>query len=267
MPYALNQGVRIYWEEHGSGPPILMIMGLSFTHEMWHRLVPALVRHFRLILFDNRGMGRSDVPKGRFSIPQMAKDAATVMDAAGVDAAHVLGASMGGMIAQELALLFPRRVCSLMLGCTSHGGLISRWPNFRYRPKRSTFSDPDRVSRERSITDLLYAETTARELIEEDLMIRSRCRWTREGFLKQFGAILLWSSYLRLPRIHVPTLVVHGDQDRLIPPENGRVVARRIPGARFVLIPNAGHILMTDQPGRCLDAIMEFLHQREGACG
>ena len=267
MPYALNQGVRIYWEQHGSGPPILMIMGLSFTHEMWHRLVPALVRNYRLILFDNRGMGRSDVPKGRFSILQMAQDAAAVMDAAGVPSAHVLGASMGGMIAQELTLRFPRRVCSLLLGCTSHGGLISRWPNLRYRPKTNTLSNPDRISRERSLTNLLYAETTTRELIEEDLLIRSRCSWTREGFLKQFGAILLWSSYLRLPRIHVPTLVVHGDQDRLIPPVNGRIVARRIPGARFVLIPNAGHIMMTDQPDLCLDAILEFLHEREGACG
>jgi pimeloyl-ACP methyl ester carboxylesterase len=266
MPYALNQGVRIYWEEHGSGPPLLMIMGLSFTLEMWHRMIPALARRYRLILFDNRGMGRSDVPKGRFSIPQMATDAVAVMDAAGIQAAHVLGASMGGMIAQELALRFPHRVCTLMLGCTSHGGLISRWPDFRYRPNKASLSD-DRMSRERSLNDLLYAETTMRELIEEDLMIRSGCRWTREGFLKQFGAILLWSSYLRLPRIRVPTLVVHGDQDRLIPPENGRVVARRIPGARFVLIPNAGHVMMTDQPECCLNVILEFLSEREGAGG
>jgi pimeloyl-ACP methyl ester carboxylesterase len=265
MPYALNQGVRIYWEEHGTGPPILMIMGLSFTHEMWHRMVPALAQHYRLVMFDNRGMGRSDVPKGRFSIPQMATDAVAVMDAAGVRSAHVLGASMGGMIAQELALRIPHRVCSLMLGCTSHGGLISRWPDFRYRPRNMNFSE--RMARERSLNDLLYADTTMRELIEEDLTIRSTCRWTREGFLKQFGAILLWSSYFRLPRIHVPTLVVHGDQDRLIPPENGRVVAQRIPGARFVLIPNAGHIMMTDQPERCLAEIMGFLKELEGACG
>jgi pimeloyl-ACP methyl ester carboxylesterase len=106
-----------------------------------------------------------------------------------------------------------------------------------------------------------------RELIEEDLIIRSRCCWTREGFFKQFGAILLWSSYLRLPRIRVPTLVVHGAEDRLIPPENGRTVARRIPGARFIVIPNAGHVMMTDQPERCLAEIMKFLKEQEGACG
>jgi pimeloyl-ACP methyl ester carboxylesterase len=153
-----------------------------------------------------------------------------------------------------------------MLGCTSHGGLISRWPNFRYRPQKAAFSGSDRMARERSLNDLLYAETTMRELIEEDLMIRSKCCWTREGFLKQFGAILLWSSYLRLPRIRVPTLVVHGDQDRLIPPDNGRTVARRIPGARFTMIPNAGHVMMTDQPERCLIEIMNFLQEHEGAC-
>lgn len=261
MPYALNQGVRIYWQEQGSGPPILMIMGLSFTHEMWHRVVPALSQHHRLIMFDNRGMGRSDVPKGRFSIEQMAWDAIAVMDAANVGAAHVLGASMGGMIAQELTLQFHDRVRTLMLGCTSHGGLISRWPDFRYVPRKLSFSNTDHSARERPIIDLLYAASTARELIEEDLAIRSRCQWTREGFLKQFGAILLWSSYRRLPRIRVPTLVVHGDQDRLIPPENGRVVARRIPGARFVLLPNAGHILTTDQTEQCLAEILKFLEE------
>jgi pimeloyl-ACP methyl ester carboxylesterase len=154
-----------------------------------------------------------------------------------------------------------------MLGCTSHGGLISRWPDFRYRPRKSTFSETDRIARERSLNDLLYAETTMRELIEEDLIIRSQCCWTREGFFKQFGAILLWSSYLRLPRIRVPTLVVHGAEDRLIPPENGRTVARRIPGARFIVIPNAGHVMMTDQPERCLAEIMKFLKEQEGACG
>ncbi|MGC2657626.1 MAG: alpha/beta fold hydrolase [Bryobacteraceae bacterium] len=263
MPYALNRGVRLYWEERGAGPPLLMIMGLSFTLEMWHRLAPELALHYRLILFDNRGMGRSDVPKGRFSIPQMAQDATAVMDAAGIEAAHVLGASMGGMIAQELALRYPSRILSLMLGCTSHGGLISRWPDFRFRPPKDALS-ADRLRRERSLNDLLYAESTMRQLIEEDLIVRAACRWTREGFLKQFAAILLWSSYWRLPRIQAPTLVVHGEEDHLIPPSNGRTVARRIPGARFVSIPHAGHVMMTDQPQRCTAEILKFLKEVEG---
>src|SRR5215470_1386849 len=122
MPYTVNDGNRIYWEEHGAGEPILLIMGLGYTLDMWHRTVPLLSRHYRTILFDNRGVGRSDSPPGPYSIPQMAGDAAAVITAAACDRVHVFGVSMGGMIAQEFALAFPDRVVSLILGCTAAGG-------------------------------------------------------------------------------------------------------------------------------------------------
>src|SRR6476659_3223043 len=122
MPYADNQGTRIYWEEHGSGEPLLMIMGLGYALDMWHRTAPVMSQHFRTILFDNRGVGRSDVPSGPYPIPVMAADAAAVLDAAGVSQAHVMGMSMGGMIAQEFALQYPDRVSKLVLGCTACGG-------------------------------------------------------------------------------------------------------------------------------------------------
>src|SRR5437764_6088044 len=100
MPYLVNAGTQLYWKDYGSGPPLLMIMGLSFTHEMWFRVLPSLGSQYRVIVFDNRGMGRSDVPRGPYPIGRMARDAYAVLQAAGVEAAHVLGASMGGMIAQ-----------------------------------------------------------------------------------------------------------------------------------------------------------------------
>ena len=265
MPFVVHRGVRLYWEEHGSGPPILMIMGLSFTLEMWHRLLPALAKDYRVIVFDNRGMGRSDVPKGRYSIPQMAADALAVLDDAGVRSAHVVGASMGGMIAQEIAIRHPERVQSLLLGCTSYGGFFSRWPDFSRRPKGVSWATKDTMTRERAIVPLLYADGTKRNLIEEDLEIRSRCRWTRAGFMRQFGAILLWNSYRRLPRIRAKTLVVHGDQDRLIPLQNGRVIAQRIPGAELAVVPDAGHVMMTDQPELCINLALRFLEQNTEA--
>jgi pimeloyl-ACP methyl ester carboxylesterase len=259
MPYATHQGVRIYWEEHGSGPPVLLIMGLSFTHEMWYRILPGLARQYRVILLDNRGIGRSDVPPGPYTIRQMAGDAAAVLDAAEITSANVIGASMGGMIAQELALCYPARVQSLLLGCTSHGGILAHWPRFsRLGGLPTSVAGRDR---ELLLIPLLYAASTPRERVLEDIDVQCRCACTRRGCLNQFAGILLWSSFLRLPRISVPTLVAHGAEDCLIPPQNGRVLAARIPGARFQLIPKAGHILMTDQPEICLDLSLDFLER------
>src|SRR5580704_4755103 len=122
MPYVSSGGSNIYWEESGAGEPLLLIMGLGYSLEMWHRSRPALSAVYRTIVFDNRGVGRSDVPPGPYSIAQMASDAAAVLDAAGIESAHVFGMSMGGMIAQEFALQYPKRVRSLILGCTAAGG-------------------------------------------------------------------------------------------------------------------------------------------------
>lgn len=256
MPYALNRGVRIFWDEHGSGPPVLLIMGLSFTHEMWYRVLPALAEHYRVIVFDNRGVGRSDVPRSSFRIRDMADDAAAVLDAANVDSAQVIGASMGGMIAQELALRCPSRVESLLLACTSHGGLLARWPRLSRMRRLPTGKGR---SRQLSFAPLLYAASTPRERILEDIEVQFGCRCTRKGCLNQFASILLWSSFRRLPRISVPTVVAHGAEDCLIPPRNGQVVAARIPGAEFHLIPNAGHMLLTDQPELCQRLMLDFL--------
>jgi 3-oxoadipate enol-lactonase len=261
MPHIENEGADIYWHSHGSGPPVLLIMGLSFTHEMWFRIVPWLVDSYRVILFDNRGMGRSSVPGGPYSIRKMARDAAAVLRAAEVPAAQVVGASMGGMIAQELALEHPEMVQSLTLACTSHSGLFGRWPDFSKVPKRP---GKTRDERERAVIRLLYADSTPIHLIEEDIRIRTGCQWSGKGFLNQFAGILLWSAYLRLPRLRIPTLVVHGDQDRLIPAANGRTLASRIPGAQFDLIPNAGHIMTTDQPELCSKKLLGFLRSQAG---
>jgi pimeloyl-ACP methyl ester carboxylesterase len=262
MPYVMNEGAALYWEEHGAGDPVLMIMGLSFTLEMWFRVLPAVTPDYRVILFDNRGMGRSSVPRGPYSIRQMARDAVAVLNAAGVEQAHVIGASMGGMIAQELALNYPGRVRSLVLGCTTHGGFLSRWPDFSKRPRGVKWSTAERLERERAVMPMLYADTTPIERIEEDIHLRYRCQWNSRGFYNQLAAILLWTSYRRLPRITAPTLVVHGDQDRLVPMVNGRVVAKRIRGAQFKVIQNAGHILTTDQPEACAQKIQEFLRSQ-----
>ncbi len=261
MPYVTNEGAELYWEAHGQGDPVLMIMGLSFTHEMWFRVLPALSSLYRAVVFDNRGMGKSSVPRGPYSIRQMARDAYTVLRAAGYSRAHVIGASMGGMIAQELALMYPPAVRSLQLACTTHSGLFGRWPDLRCVPWKTSYwlKSYASMERERAFMKLLYAETTPLERIEEDMRVRCSCQCETKGFINQFAGILMWSAYRRLPLLRVPAMVVHGRQDRLVPVANGRAVARRIPGARFEIVENAAHIMTTDQPQICSRMMLDFL--------
>src|SRR5258708_1556804 len=122
MAFISNQGAKIYWDEQGAGEPVLLIMGLGYPSIMWYRTRPLLAARYRTIALDNRGVGRSDIPAGPYPIALMASDAAGVLDASGVESAHVYGISMGGMIAQEFALQYPKRVRSLILGCTAAGG-------------------------------------------------------------------------------------------------------------------------------------------------
>ena len=195
----------------------------------------------------------------------MATDAVAVLDAAGIPAAHVVGASMGGMIAQEMALSFPDRVLSLALGCTSYSGLFGKWPDFRRGPNGIAWLKADRLQRERSVRHLLYATGTPESLIEEDIQVRGSGNWNMSGVLSQLSGILLWNSYSRLPNIRVPTLVMHGEEDHLLPPENGRIVASRIPHARFILLPEAGHMLTTDQPVATNQHLLRFLAEVSAA--
>lgn len=260
MPYADNGGVRIYWEEEGDGPPLLLIMGLGYSMAMWHRLRPALVERFRVIAFDNRGVGSSDVPEPPYSIPEMVGDAIAVLDAANVQSAHVIGVSMGGVIAQQLALDAPDRVRSLVLACTACGGpdtVVAEPEVIQALTARAELGPEEGV---RVMVPYIYDPATPAERIEDDIALRLRNYPSVAGYLGQLQAVVGYETYERLSEISIPTLVLHGQSDRLVPHGNGEDLARRIPGARFVSIPNASHIFFTDQPDISLDALLAFLH-------
>ena len=259
MPFADNRGTKIYWDEQGTGAPILLIMGLGYPSAMWYRIRPALSASYRTIAFDNRGAGQSDVPPDPYSIALMASDAAAVLAAAGVPVAHVFGVSMGGMIAQEFALQYPGRVQSLILGCTAAGG-----PNAqRAEPaaiemlKARTWMSREQAAE--AAVPFIYDSATPRHLIDEDIAQRNPWPTTPAGYLAQLQAILAWESFSRLPQIAAPTLVIHGKLDRLVPVGNGELIAARIPSAKLVLIEHASHLFSTDQPEATETAIFEFL--------
>ncbi len=259
MPFVESQGAKIYWDEEGAGAPLLMIMGLGAASVLWWRTRPALARRYRTVAFDNRGVGRSEVPAGPYSMAVMASDAAAVLDAAGVERAHIFGLSMGGMIAQEFALQYPQRVVSLILGCTAAGGphaVRAEAEVTRVLTARATMT-PEEA--ENAFIPILYDVATPRERIDEDLEKRRAWFATPQGYSAQLQAIFAWQSYDRLPQITAPTLVIHGANDRLVPPGNGELIASRIPGARLVLIPGANHLFTTDQPELAHRAVIEFL--------
>ena len=260
MPYLTRDGVQIYWEEHGAGDPLLLIMGLGATLEWWRRLVPVLSSSYRTIVYDNRGVGRSDVPAGPYPIAEMAEDAVAVMDAAGIASAHVFGASMGGMIAQELALNHPSRVRSLILGCTACGG-----PHVVAASKEvgAALTARAKMTREEAMwlmAPYIFDAGTPRERVAEDIAVRLGATVSNDGYFAQLGGIRAWAgTHDRLASLTMPTLVVHGETDQLVPAENGRIVAQAIPGSRLVMIPNASHIFFTDQFEAARDALLSFL--------
>ena len=258
MPYAENDGVRLYWEETGAGEPLLLIMGLGWASYLWNRTRKFLAEKYRVITFDNRGVGRSDVPPGPYPIPTMASDAAAVLDDAGVKSAHVFGISMGGMIAQEFALNYPGRVKSLIIGCTAAGGpaALQPSPEVIQTLMRRGMTPQEAIQ---AVDPFIYHPETGPELIEEERKLRLEWYPTSEDYLSQLQGIMMWEAYSRIGQISAPTLVLHGDADLLVPTGNGKLIAERIPNAKLVTINKAGHVFPTDQPAATKRAVLEFL--------
>jgi pimeloyl-ACP methyl ester carboxylesterase len=259
MAFTANQGVKIYWDESGGGDPLLLIMGLGYPSDAWYRTRPTLAERYHTIAFDNRGVGRTDMPPGPYPIPTMAADAAAVLDAAGVEKAHVFGISMGGMIAQEFAIECPQRVRSLVLGCTAPGGpkvVRAEAAATQMLMARGTMTKEEAAE---AAVPFIYDPGTPRHLIDEDIEKRRPWFPNSVAYLAQLEGILAWEAYSRLSRITAPTLVIHGESDRLVPPENGKLIAQNILGSELVVLPHAGHIFTTDQPQAAQAAILKFL--------
>lgn len=266
MPYLQRGDARIWWEAAGTGPSVLLIMGLGYPADMWYRVLPALAPRYRTIRFDNRGVGRTGVPPGPYSIEQMAADAASVLGAAGTARAHVVGVSLGGIIAQELAISFPDLTQSLVLISTHPGGgdAVELAPEaMQLLTARSSLSPRDAAE---AAIDFVYAPQTSRSLIEEDIAVRMRQPTDPAGYTYQLQAAVDYrGAYSRLDRIHVPTLVVHGSADRLVPPANAPLLARAIPDAEQVILDGASHILATDRTDELNALLLRFLDSHSGS--
>lgn len=263
MPVVRREdGAAISWEADGpaDAPAVLLIMGLAYPAAMWFRLVPGLAERYRVIRLDNRGAGRTgDVVGAPYTVPMMAADCVAVLDEAGVTAAHVIGISMGGLMAQEIAITAPERVRSLCLMAT-HPGIAHAVMNPEAL-KLVTSGRADMTPQEAAEASIPfnYAPTTARERMEEDWAVRFPLACTLTGYTAQVQGTLPWSRYDDLPTISSPTLVLHGELDALVPPPNARTIADRIPGAELTMVPDANHVLMTDQPEQVTKILLDWL--------
>jgi len=262
MPHTDAPGFRMYYEEHGSGFPLLMINGLGSDHLEWLHQLPAFEARFRGIVFDNRGTGRSGVLQGPYTTAEMADDAAALLRFLGVARAHVLGVSLGGMIAQEVALRHPDLVEGLVLGCTGPGGELSVRPSPEAMAAFSLAKGEDREAELRRMLPFLYTDACIRERpgeIEGFVRRRLDHPTPQEGYLAQLSAAVTHDASPRLERIRARTLVITGDADRLVNWENSLCLAGRIPGAKLVVLPGAPHRLFAETADAFNREVLLFL--------
>jgi 3-oxoadipate enol-lactonase len=251
MPHAASGSTRLYYERTGTGAPVLLVMGLGMNATGWWRTVPVLAERLEVVAFDNRGVGRSDRPEGPYSVAQMADDCVAVLDAAHIERAHVYGLSLGGMIAQEVALRHPARVDRLVLGATTPGGdlgVSADEATLAFFARRAQMSAEEAVW---ASVPYNYGRRTREEragLVGEDIVQRLRYPIEPEPYRAQLEAAFGHDAGERLGDIRAPTLVVHGEADRMIPVVNAHTLAESIPGARADVWPEAGHLYPTDEP-------------------
>ena len=264
--YARHGDLQIAYEVRGLAisrrPALLLIQGLGFDRAGWGPAIAPLQRRFRLVLVDNRGSGRS-AASGSFNVADMAGDALAVLDDAGVGVAHVLGASLGGMIAQELAVRHPDRVGRLILACTTPG-----WP-FAYPmplPSVRLIAASRRLAPEealrRNVENALSAATVAEhpELVQRIIDCQPR-GWTRDpdAWQAQAAAGGRYAGSLRQRRIRARTLVLHGTADRVVDLRNARLLAARISRADLVTFPGLGHLFFWEDPEAFAATVTSFL--------
>jgi len=245
--------MRIAWERRGSGPPLLLIHGLGYGRWGWEPVVAPLARSFDVLLFDNRGIGESDAPPGPYTAAQMASDAVQVLDEAGVERAHVLGTSLGGMVAQELALAHPARVDKLVLACTTPGGARAHptpEQTMRLLENGATLRD--------FVENALEPDPRA-ALVERILEHRLATAQPPEAWMAQAAAGAGFDAYERAGSIAAPALVLHGEGDVVVDPRNAALLAGLLPHASLELFPGTGHLFFWQQPERFVGLVEDFL--------
>lgn len=248
MPKAQSNGIELYYEIHGAGQPLVLISGLGYPLWQWHKMVPFLAEHFQVITFDNRGVGQSDKPAGPYTAQMLAADTTGLLDALGIEKAIIAGHSMGGFVAQAMALDFPQKVEKLILCSTNFGG-PHHVPVTSEAMKVLTDVTSDALTRFKNGLAVSTAPDWSEknpEMIEDWIQWRVANPIDPAPYQAQmaigFGLMSEAAAFEnKLPRLNVPTLILFGAHDKVVPPENASLLAEKIAGSKVMTFPDAGH--------------------------
>lgn len=262
MPTQDINGTEIHYERRGNGPPLLLLMGMAGNHLHWGEPFLALLeRDFELLTFDHRGTGHSGWDGQPFTIPELADDAAALLAALDIDSAHVLGISMGGMVAQELTIGHPERVRTLYLGCTYCGGedaLRTEQAVVERLTEATLSGDRERAIRagwEANVSPGMAGDPATYESFRE---LTRRLPTSVSVLMAQMGAVGGHDTSTRLGQIGVPALVVHGTEDQMLPVANAKLIADRISDAELVILDGVGHLFFWERPERAAQLAREL---------
>jgi pimeloyl-ACP methyl ester carboxylesterase len=251
--------MKLHFEVHGDGEPELLLSpGIPAVGSDWAPVVERLATDRRVITYDNRGSGRSPVTPGPYTTAQLAADAVNLLDELGIARADVFGMSLGGMVAQELALNFPERVRRLVLGCT-HAGVAHAARQPREAGRAFALQTDDWAQRMRVLAPFAFARDVDPALLEAFIAKKSRDVQDPAGYAGQIAAVRGHDTYDRLPRIACPTLVITGDDDQIIPAPSSDVLHDRIRGSRLEIVAGAGHVFFLEAPEQTERLLRDFL--------
>lgn len=260
-----RDGLRIRYEIRGQGEPLALIMGFSGSGRCWGEpFLQAMERNFRVVVVDNRGTGESDKPDRPWTLGDMAADIVAVLDHAKIARAHIYGISMGGMIAQELALAYPERVRGLVLGCTNCGGThcVQALPEVLANLMPLPGAPPEEQTRRAfsaACGKAFLDSERGRQVLDRAIADMGKYPMTPAHiFARQSAAIRGFDTYARLSEIKSPTLIIHGDNDAIVPYRNARILAQGIPGSRVHTIKDVGHMFFWEAPLEAAHVATEF---------
>jgi pimeloyl-ACP methyl ester carboxylesterase len=265
MPTAKVNGINMYYQVHGQGEPLVMIQGFAGGHQAWFFQLRTFKKYYRVVVFDSRGIGRSNGADHPYTIKTLADDVVGLMDYLGIPKAHILGLSLGGLVAQEIAISHPERVMKLILGSTFAGREINDvHPDMAKAlgiQQGSTDVDIRSIDMTKLMTAMVSLAFNKRlyRMILVPLSKRAMKSINVEGHLGQMSAVGNYTTLDRLHLIEAPTLVITGAKDRLVSPHYSETLASRIPKAKLVMVEGGSHAFFMEMRGRFNREVLEFL--------